>query len=1161
MSSWREQIMSREGSDKMKWIKRVLCLTLAFTMIITALPTVNITETVYAKEGNNGDGGGAQGANGKRHGGATESKQGYRIYLMTKSKKTVSKVYDCYFNFASVSVGHYERDTRLGNKDATKVKEITPQLQKYFEIPKAFYYSNGSFHGNGAAFKKWASKHKRYYSKKERKWKAAISRNIDYFAKWVVGKKAYSKAMAKAGDEPVYVVVEPLAWHSVLPNRASKLNGQTILATGYEYLNFNAQHGFGSNTRTKILDNFILQYCMVLKKNELGLTKVDTHKKNLPYVTKSGLGKKGLSLHLYSLTPEKDAIDSTCTYDENYDSHYKPEKAPNKVTGTADEKEKKKEAYKVTIVKTYRVKKINLDGDVKYIDKGTFVRKNNPEIIRIENEPTSKIQYHVIGYQTTDKVKKSIDALKWKSIMKNKKLVGNATQSKLALKPNNNKVVTQVTLHRKVEKKKDSKTGKTTKRKQKYNEIVLYVLLQKEQKEKPISGDYTLKQSQISKKVDLYQTEKGKNILKNHSFVWDSSALNDACGGHTYYCGGEYCSGHTYYCSWSLADTSLNLAIMNARYRADEYKYNIAYKAWDDEWTDESVSGNRRTLSSYSFNSQNLSNIGGGTHRFEHYYLVFHRGKDALCLAKWKNASEGISTKSLEKLDAFYSANQSRGLRRKVDFKGKISAKFIDNSSDIYTSSSGSEGCHDSDVADSPIPFIAGIEIAYLTFSGSRSGGSSNNDIAEDTMRKPGVHSGTHDGITYSSNTVSTATMAKSGLKFSFFPYIRMRYDSMSAKDKEVYVLGEYARSLNFNSACQVIWDKTSKPNMTIESLQWSTHSQALKNHEVNSVLPGGATFTLRILSSSKKSKNNRQTITVKTFQPVLEKDGLTQVKNTTLTNGLNYSKFTRSAAEKNDEKTTKNIVDALNQLKVAQWQNRKDNSDPFKGVLVDSGSDISSLATGSKQASTAKKYYFKAAKGKGFINAHIVSTSEQFYTFTADYKGNIKMNGTTILTKGQGKSYIKKLKDEPNDSPKKIAWDINAKTLVLEKLCDALERNRGYDDDAAWAGSDGKWYNEAFDGITYEEITTKIETGMIEPTERSSVLDPKLCPINQGKSDFFSHFQTAGIKMNSYSNMYYNMDNMLGTFNGKDIYTEDLDKLYYTRPFYVPNVNVQDLH
>ena len=581
--------MSKEGSDKMKWIKRVLCLTLAFTMIITALPIVSMTETVYAKEGNNGDGGGSQGASGKRHGGATESKQGYRIYLMTKSKKTVSKVYDCYFNYASVSVGHYERDTRLGNKDATKSKKITPKVQQYFGLPKAFYYSGGSFHGNGAAFKKWASKHKRYYSKKEKKWKTAILRNIDFFVQWVVGKETYDKASEKAGDEGLYAVVEPIAWHSVLPNKSSKLNGQTILATGYEYLNFNAEHGFGSNTYTKILDNFILQYCMVLQRNELGLTKVDTHKKGLSYVTKSGLGKKGLSLHLYSLTPDKDAIDSTCTYDENYDSHYKPEKAPNKVTGTADEKEKKKEAYKVTIVKTYRVKKINLDGDVKYIDKGTFVRKYNPSTIDIENEPKTKIQYHVIGYQTTDKVKKSIDALKWKSTMKDKELVGNATKSKLALKPNNKEVVTQVTLHRKVEKKKDKKTGKTTKRKQKYNEIVLYVLLQKEQKEKPISGDYTLKQSQISKKVDLYKTEKGKDILKNHSFVWDSSALNDACGGHTYYCGGENCGGHTYYCNWSLADTSLNLAIMNARYRADEYKYNIAYKAWDDEWTDTEV--------------------------------------------------------------------------------------------------------------------------------------------------------------------------------------------------------------------------------------------------------------------------------------------------------------------------------------------------------------------------------------------------------------------------------------------------------------------------------------------------------------------------------------------------------------------------------------------
>lgn len=573
----------------MKWIKRVLCLALAFTMIITALPIANMTETVYAKEGGNGTGGGTQGAHGSQHGGPTESKQGYRIYLMTKSKKTVSKVYDCYFNYASVSVGHYERDTRLGNKDATKSKKITPKVQQYFGLPKAFYYSGGSFHGNGVTFKKWAVKHKRYYSKKERKWKTAYYRNIDNFVKYVIGKDAYKKAKAKAGDEGLYAVVEPLAWHSVLPKRASKLNGQTILATGYEYLNFNAEHGFGSNTRTKILDNFILQYCMVLQRNELGLTKVDTHQKNLPYVTKSGLGKKGLALHLYSLTPDKDAIDSTCTYDENYDSHYKPEKAPNKVTGTSAEKEKKKEAYKVTIVKTYRVKKINLDGDVKYIDKGTFVRKYNPSTIDIENEPKTKIQYHVIGYQTTDKVKKSIDALKWKSTMKNKKLVGNATKSKLALKPNNKEVVTQVTLHRKVEKKKDKKTGKTTTHKQKYNEIVLYVLLQKEQKEKPISGDYTLKQSQISKKVDLYKTEKGKDILKNHSFVWDSSALNDACVGHTYFCGGKYCSGHIRHCRWSLADTSLNLAIMNARYRADEYKYNIAYKAWDDEWTDTEV--------------------------------------------------------------------------------------------------------------------------------------------------------------------------------------------------------------------------------------------------------------------------------------------------------------------------------------------------------------------------------------------------------------------------------------------------------------------------------------------------------------------------------------------------------------------------------------------
>ena len=257
--SW---VINKEGSDKMKWIKRVLCLTLAFTMIITALPIANMTETVYAKEGNNGTGGGTQGASGTRHGGATESKQGYRIYIMTKSKKTLSTVYDCYFGYSSVRAGNYERDTRLGNKDQKGKRNITPVVQKYYGVPKAFYYSNGSFHGNGVAFKKWAAKHKRYYSNKEKKWKIAKYRNIDNFVMWVIGKDAYKKIMTKAGDEDVYAVVEPLAWHSVLYNRASKLNGQTIVATGYEYLNFNAENGFGSNTYTKILDNFILQYCI-----------------------------------------------------------------------------------------------------------------------------------------------------------------------------------------------------------------------------------------------------------------------------------------------------------------------------------------------------------------------------------------------------------------------------------------------------------------------------------------------------------------------------------------------------------------------------------------------------------------------------------------------------------------------------------------------------------------------------------------------------------------------------------------------------------------------------------------------------------------------------------------------------------------------------------
>jgi len=569
----------------MKRVKQLLCLLLAMVMVITAVPNMQayakVTPNASDKKGNMGN-------LTTCHGGASVRKQGYRLYIVDKNGDVVSKfkthnkkgeeveaqVRDLYVdaNEGTTTVGD---DLRVGDGDLARARMKVPA-----GMPAAFVGEDWKTNGEKVA--KWMNTKVRkpidYTDKNGKKhheiWEV---KNCQWLCYYAMGIRAFKRVTNPKSTDTI--VLEPTVFHVVWRSTSqSSSTGTSFYGTAHDWLQKYNKMGV-AKTWTSSCESYVLQCALTLQRKEHDLTKPTSEVTKSKQLTLKRVGSQGFGIHFYTLNGGSDP-DDTHTFDYQYNSSkFRPEKAPSP--------NKSKESW-VTIVKTYRVKKIDKDGNIKYIDKETYVRKNNPAIIKIENEPTSKVQYHVIGYQTTDKVKKDIDALKWKSIMEDKEQVGNATKS-ATVKPNNDAVVTTVTLHKKVEKQKNKKTGKTETVKQKHDETVLYVLLQKEEKEKPISGDYTLKQSQISKRVDLYKTEKDKNILKGHSFVWDSSALNDACSGHTYYCGGEYCSGHTYYCSWSLADTSLSLAIMNARYRADEYKYNIAYKAWDDEWEDTEV--------------------------------------------------------------------------------------------------------------------------------------------------------------------------------------------------------------------------------------------------------------------------------------------------------------------------------------------------------------------------------------------------------------------------------------------------------------------------------------------------------------------------------------------------------------------------------------------
>jgi hypothetical protein len=158
-------------------------------------------------------------------------------------------------------------------------------------------------------------------------------------------------------------------------------------------------------------------------------------------------------------------------------------------------------------------------------------------------------------------------------------------------------------------------------------------------------------------------------------------------------------------------------------------------------------------------------------------------------------------------------------------------------------------------------------------------------------------------------------------------------------------------------------------------------------------------------------------------------------------------------------------------------------------------------------------------------------------------------MNGTVILTKGQDVSSLER----------GIAKEIETRTYVVTKLVAAVERNTGLDYGATWV-SDGKWYNEAFDGITVAVSTTVLSTGFNEPFQRSAIQDPKLNVKSLGQSNMFSDYMVSAYKMNSYS-INYGEKNVVGQFKGTNIKMNGMEWLYYTRSYYLTNVTVQDLH
>lgn len=727
------------------------------------------------------------------------------------------------------------------------------------------------------------------------------------------------------------------------------------------------------------------------------VTACDKSVQRLSYIrVNEGIGIAALDITGFSLPP--------------IHTYYEPNGTPG---NTEPPSEDNGTAGECVIKKLYYTEKLNADGTVAEAatDYHPYTQRDTTSIISIDTEE----DYELVG---------------WK--------VARAEQSLLSLDDYNNITYNLIGT---------SAETISIQNLSDYSDKYLYVLLKKTEIEEnpPQDYDFRLEQSQITKRVTFLEGMGPANThsLVTHAFTWTAPAPTitscqshggyghhlkhsqviactwvpgtpasgtpgtagyvPATSGYTDHSGCVCCGGHSNSCydtpctTWKWTDNTTQLGIT-----LDTSTINkaVVSKNWSVTYNATTVNTITTSNKYYKENTSTRSGTGANTQSISqfNFITVLFRGQDHLTLADWKNTAAPktyLTTLAYDSTYNFKSANTPQGTRKSgTEYTETFATKFVNrspNASTTYKATVGAYGI--CSVTSSNYTFDAAYTIPNI---------------------KVNIQVFWAQGVSPSASGTSPSTQTAG--KAIFYPYIRMRYDSNVLTDSKVYVLGQTRRTVTFYDYATV-YITGGDPSLTINSNQWSTHSDAMnnilsefsgrtlstteENRVKSSVLPGGATLSLSVNSS-----NTRQ-IVVKTIQAYLTGSGKTQVDNTGGTNSLPTD---RTQLESIHTSLVSSVSGVASQAYIAQYicTGAKLNSSEMTGAqFVQPGQEFTGNGT---RFSVDSKYHFNSYTDSK-LNTHVNSPSYSTYTFYTDTMGNIRCSknntspsetsGTIIAPKG----------------------------------------------------------------------------------------------------------------------------------------------------------------
>lgn len=643
------------------------------------------------------------------------------------------------------------------------------------------------------------------------------------------------------------------------------------------------------------------------------------------------------------------------------------------------------------------------------------------------------------------------------------------------------------------------------------------------------SGDLIITESQITKSVDTLNTF-GAKVMN-----FDYQSLSGTCS-YTWSTGsGDNITWHTCGKSYVMRDSSHEFRFKNIEPIKDKLQANAGvFKALHAPYNGVSHS---RGLSAGTY----------GVDEFN-YQMVLWRGQDIPTIAGYKENSNHELNVLLGRYGKQPAGNRIAdrvyfdSLSVELDKDGSIG--------DYYTESGHHDETKSSTATNSNTIKYSG-DVTIQSYTGKRH--EVGNAITTNTTGIFANLVGKSTSVKFSGGTV-----VSSSRPVKFYPYHRMTYQRPAALNNDrinINVLSQWISELYPHSFAEAAWGSTKDLNMNITSPQWSVYQKATQGSDgwqgTNKVLPGGSLYNL-------DTKNQNTYVSVITWQPYIKDE----IANKVLTEGGSSYKLADTVAPHED--LAKSAEKALDNWRVVQYVEKNTKAtNAFGGLKVTGGGQSLSALGLPNKSSTEDKYYMKPAgqgeiAGQGDLDIIGVTTIEIHYEIKADVEGNI-----TFYRKRDGSDWVeigRLNKTQGIDALNPEIKALNDRTQIVTNLLTVLTRNAGNDTSASWA-PDGKWYNEAFDGICYVRRETSFEVGFLDSPIRSAAIDPNLTPVNKGQSDLFSTAFLSQFRMNDKSDAYTGeVAGYVGKFKGQNVILNGAENMFKTRVFSIPNVNVQDI-